>query len=222
MNPITYPARPINGGSLNKARPKPGQWFYEPKYNGWRALIHVPTGTMFNRQLQRLSIAKEFAVALDKLKQTHFEWLDCEALERRHDIGRGSLIVLDDPLSKFPYSGKPGRLDTLWNHLVEPGLAQCLESFSTDATAGLPGSARTVLDFHCRRPEPDSLYIPSAFLEWQARSIWRRQLLQQVNARLRCDFYEGLVAKQADAPYPVQLRSPDQETTAWIKHRWQF
>ena len=49
MNPITYPARPINGGPLEKARPKHGEWFYEPKYNGWRALVHVPTGTMFNR-----------------------------------------------------------------------------------------------------------------------------------------------------------------------------
>jgi hypothetical protein len=174
-----------------------------------------------NRQLQKLSIAKEFAVALDKLKQTHFEWLDCEALERRHGIGRGSLIVLDDPLSKFPYSGKPGRLDAPWNHLVEPGLAQCLESFSTDATAGLPGSAKTILDLHLHRPESGNLYIPAAFLEWQAKSIWQRQLLQQVNARLGCDFYEGLVAKQADAPYPIQLHSPDQETAAWIKHRWQ-
>jgi hypothetical protein len=47
ITPITYPARPINGGPLPNARPKQGVWYYEPKYNGWRALVHIPTGTMF-------------------------------------------------------------------------------------------------------------------------------------------------------------------------------
>jgi hypothetical protein len=46
--------------------------------------------------------------------------------------------------------------------------------------------------------------------------------VQATNRRLGCDFYEGLVAKQGDSLYPRQLRSPDQETTAWIKHRWQY
>jgi hypothetical protein len=46
--------------------------------------------------------------------------------------------------------------------------------------------------------------------------------MQIINRRLGCDFYEGVVAKQADSPYPIQLRSPDQETPAWIKHRWQY
>ena len=33
---------------------------------------------------------------------------------------------------------------------------------------------------------------------------------------------EGIVAKRADSTYPIHLRAPDQETTAWIKHRWHF
>ncbi len=44
MTPITYPARPVNGGSFDKARPKIGVWHYEPKNNGWRALVHAPSG----------------------------------------------------------------------------------------------------------------------------------------------------------------------------------
>lgn len=32
VRPPTYPARPINGGRLELAPPKPGQWCYEPKY----------------------------------------------------------------------------------------------------------------------------------------------------------------------------------------------
>lgn len=95
MRPITYPARPVNGGPLDKALPKHGVWLYEPKYNGWRTLVHVPSGTMFNRKGERLSIAAEFRPALAKLRRTSFEWLDCEALERRHGLGQGSLIVFD-------------------------------------------------------------------------------------------------------------------------------
>ena len=46
---ITYPARPIQGGPLELAPPKRGLWYAEPKLNGWRALIHMPSGTMWNR-----------------------------------------------------------------------------------------------------------------------------------------------------------------------------
>lgn len=95
MKPITFPARPVNGGSLESASPKIGEWIYEAKYNGWRALVHAPSGTMFNRQGWELAIADEFKEALELLKASDFEWLDCEALERRNKIGRGTLIVLD-------------------------------------------------------------------------------------------------------------------------------
>ena len=68
LRPCTYPARPLNGGPLERALPKPGQWHYEPKYNGWRALVHAPSGTMFNRYGQRLTIQREFATALAALR----------------------------------------------------------------------------------------------------------------------------------------------------------
>ena len=96
--PITFPARPIHGGRLELAPPKRGVWFAEPKYNGWRALVHTPTGTMWNRHGKRLSIAAEFGPAQETLRSLArhgLVWADCEALERRHAIGRGSLVVLD-------------------------------------------------------------------------------------------------------------------------------
>src|SRR5437016_2091093 len=100
VRPPTYPARPINGGALELAPPKSGHWRYEPKYNGWRALVHAPTGSMFNRQGQPLSIAAEFGGALEHLRAIPFgadgiEWFDCEALDRRHALGRGTLLVFD-------------------------------------------------------------------------------------------------------------------------------
>ena len=99
VKPPTYPARPISGGPFDASRKPFGDWAYELKYNGWRALIHGPTGQMWNRHLKRLSIEKEFAVVLPRLaevsRRSGVEWWDAEALERRHDFARGSLIILD-------------------------------------------------------------------------------------------------------------------------------
>ena len=95
---ITYPARPLQGGKLDRAPKKTGLWYAEPKYNGWRAVVHCPSGTMWNRHGGRLSIAHEFDAALRELKKlsaTGLVWADCEAMERRHNVGRRSLIVLD-------------------------------------------------------------------------------------------------------------------------------
>ena len=40
------------------------------------------------------------------------------------------------------------------------------------------------------------------------------------NRALRCDFFEGVVMKRADSPYPVQLRSATEEFRGWAKHRF--
>jgi len=34
--------------------------------------------------------------------------------------------------------------------------------------------------------------------------------------------YEGLVAKRTTDPYPIQLRSPEEEFVGWVKHRWAY
>lgn len=102
MKILTYPARPSTGGPLPQALAAGGydlgcRWFFEPKVNGWRAMLHTPTGAMFNRHGKLLSIADQFRDAVDLLllREVPFEWLDVEAIERRHGIGCGSLIVLD-------------------------------------------------------------------------------------------------------------------------------
>jgi len=61
---------------------------------------------MCNRHGQRLTIEREFEAALGQLRSladSGLVWADCEALERRHQIGRGSLVVLD----WIPESGSP-------------------------------------------------------------------------------------------------------------------
>jgi len=199
MKPLTYPARPVQGGPLDKARAKPpGIWYYEPKYNGWRALVHVPTGTMFNRKGEQLSIAAEFAAPLTQLQCTAFEWLDCEALDRRHGLGRGSLVVLDEPGSRLPYEDRILRLTQIL----------------------VPDVGAIALGMAVQPPANAILLAPVLVTQKQATDAWVS--LQSVNAWLGCEFYEGLVAKRADSLYPIQLRSPDEAFGGWIKHRWQW
>ena len=197
-SPITYPARPLNGGPFPKALPKSGDWFYEAKYNGWRALIHIATGTMFNRKGQPLTISGEFQTALDQIRLVldaeAFKWADCEALERRHGIGRGTLIVLD-VVPEPQYANTPYIERRHW--LDIPSLPTCYPS---------------------NRPGADTLYKSACIAPGNAAECWTE--LRRINARWGCEFYEGLVAKRADSIYPIQLRNPDSEFPFWLKHRW--
>ena len=190
---LTYCARPVNGGHLDHALPKVGDWSAEPKDNGWRDLIHVPSGTHFNRKGERLTIAGEFDAALAILKRTPFVWCDCEALERRHKIGQGTLILLDLP-----------------DH---PGTYLERVAAMRDGNRNGIGYLRTGMT-----PMPNCVYLSPVYSWGDARYIW--DLLQDENKRLGCDFYEGLVAKENKSRYYVQLQNPESKCRTWIKHRF--
>jgi len=193
ITPITFPARPINGGKLELAPPKRGVWFAEPKYNGWRVLTHAPTGTCFNRHGAPLTIDHEFATALTLLRRygemLKIEWFDCEGLERRHTIGRGTLVVLDAII--------PGSYIQRRKHLL--------------ASFGEPRS------IHSKPPENAVILTPS-FPATDAAATYEN--LRAINRKWGCDFYEGVVMKRGDAEYPTQLRSATEECRAWCKHRF--
>jgi ATP-dependent DNA ligase len=202
VQPPTYPARPINGGRLELAPPKPGQWCYEPKYNGWRALVHAPTGSMFNRYGQPLSIAAEFGSALKRIRDLKLvadgrliEWFDCEALDRRHALGRGTLLAFD-------CIAPPGSPAEPW-HKRKELLAQAL-----------------AVHEYRQMPLAEALYAVAAHDpgELDPQELYRQ--LRQLNARWGCQFYEGVIAKRSSDRYPIQLRSPNAEFVGWIKHRW--
>ena len=197
--PPTYPARPMNGGPLPSAPPKlGGRWWYEPKYNGWRVLVHTPSGTCFNRHGASLSIAEEFAAPLARLQAScPFEWLDCEGLERRHGIGRGTLLVLDtlDDAGKF--------YDERQNLLGDWG------ENTHDGPERLPINTK---------PEPDSLYRVPYYSALLVDHAWHR--MPEINREWGCVFFEGVVAKRASGRYPKQLQDSTRHTPDWIKHRF--
>jgi len=152
---------------------------------------------MFNRHGQRLSNQPEFAAALSTLQTLRLirvagavEWFDCEALERRHALGRGTLLVFDY-IGSEPFVRRKQRLaDVLAAHdYAVPPRPDCAYS----VTAPAPGELDP-LEFYGR--------------------------LKQLNRQWDCPFYEGVVAKRADSFYPVQLRSANLEFAGWMKHRW--
>lgn len=204
---ITYPMRPINGGpwltpsgTPAASRFKRDGWMYQPKYNGWRALVHIPTGTMFNRKGQRLSIEGEFKDALAQMRATldaeGFKWADCEALERRHNIGQGCLIVLD-VVPENKYADAPAIDRWGWLEAV-------LDKLPMD---DLPSSFPL-------------LSVPPWVDENHVDEMWGA--LQAMNRFLGVEFYEGVVGKRQDSRYHRQLRFPDEANMNWIKHRWTF
>ena len=199
---ITYPARPIQGGRLDLSPPKRGLWYAEPKLNGWRALIHTLTGTMWNRHGDLLTIADCFRPALAtlaKLADQGIIWADCEALERRHNLGRGTLVILDF----VPESGAPTyeqRRATLESLLTSNPV------FSGNATQPIPCGM--------------AVLTPNLRVVSHADALAFYEKLRAANRLLGCDFFEGVVMKRADSIYPVQLRSATEECRGWCKHRF--
>jgi ATP-dependent DNA ligase len=194
IQPITFPARPLNGGRLELAPAKRGEWAVEPKLNGWRVLVHAPTRTAFTRRNEPLSIAAEFATALDRIhflwtRNPAMEWIDCEGLERRHGIGRGALVVLD---------------------AVMPGCYRDRRARLRQVTGEPPPIEA--------QPSPDSVTLVPSFPMPEAAAVYAR--LRELNQLWRSPFYEGIVMKRTDSSYPIQTRSGTEEFLGWVKHRF--
>ena len=199
---LTFPARPIQGGRLELAPPKRGLWYAEPKLNGWRALIHTPSGTMWNRHGTLLTIADCFRpalAALAKLAPRGVVWADCEALERRHNLGRGTLVVLD----VVPESET---LSYVERRRVLESLLPSDSVFAGDTSRPVPCGAVVL--------------TPTLRIESHADALAFYQRLRAANRALDCDFFEGVVMKRPDSVYPVQLRSATEEFRGWMKHRF--
>jgi len=126
-------------------------------------------------------------------------WADCEALERRHNLGRGTLVVLD----LVPESGT-ARYEA--RRAVLEDVLPSDSVFAGDTTRQVP-CASVVL-------------VPTLRADLQVNALAFYQRLRVANRALGCDFFEGVVMKRADSPYPVQLRSATEEFRGWVKHRF--
>ena len=198
--PITFPARPIQGGKLDKAPRKTGLWFAEPKFNGWRALVHCPTGAMWNRHGGRLSIEREFGAALRKLKklsEAGIVWADCEAMGRRHKVGCGTLVVLD----WIAEDGAPIYEER--RAFLEPLVP--LERMSLGEEPTIPANA---------------LLLTPSIADTDGAALRLYRSLESINRAAKADVFEGVVMKRGGSQYPVQLRSAGEESRCLVKHRF--
>jgi len=198
---ITYPARPVNGGRLESAPKKVGPWICQPKIDDWRAILHAPTGRIWNRHGQPLSIAADIQPAIKFIQSRDHEWLDVGVLERRHEMLKGRIVIFDwIPTVKF-YAGI--------NH--ETRRAELKKDF--DVLPANPRNAGDRLVFLIPEWAGDKIELSYDALQFINADI-KKQLGTEHN------FYEGLVCKRTDKPYPAQLLSPNKETPWMIKHRF--
>ena len=137
--------------------------------------------------------------ALAKLATRGLVWADCEALERRHNLGRGALVVLD----VVPECGAPNYVE---RRAMLESLVSCDPVFAGDTSRPVPSGAVVL--------------TPSLRVETHADALAFYRRLRAANRVLGCDFFEGVVMKRPDSIYPVQLRSMTEEFRGWVKHRF--
>ena len=184
---ITYPAKPA---FQDEPQTWGDAWTIQPKFNGWRALVHITDGApeLWNRHGERLTIADNFTAALMELCRVFptGTWLDCEALERRGSI-TGTLVVFDVVMD----GTHSERMAWLANYMTP--LAWNI----------LPASNSAVL---CGT-------VPAT----EARKFFTT--FAKINAKRKDDALEGAVAKRKDSIYPVQLTTPHRVCNDWQKFR---
>jgi hypothetical protein len=203
MPPPTFPARPMNGGNLFQAWASgqeldPEDWRYRPKYNGRRVLMHVPTGRTWNRELEEVNYQHPAFKKVKEIIETGdmwppvLQWLDLEFLWGRHSLGKGSVIVLDY-VSQEPWWDRMMNLNMVFGEQKLDGLA---------------------------KPLSNEVYLARPMSKISAEIVIAWEEMALLNQDWGVTFFEGLVACELRAAYPVQLFSPKKETRHWIKYRF--
>ncbi len=132
------PMRPTNGGGCVHPLPlsEHFDWILQLKFNGWRVVLDTSNGHSYNRHGDRLSIGHCIAKAVDEAQFWFPDTLlDCEALARRHTIGTGTLLILDDMQDEAKLTE---RLDAINGSL---SLLGCAETPQDDSIYGIESYA---------------------------------------------------------------------------------
>jgi len=204
-----FPQRPASGGHFRGQLGLTPQLF-SLKYNGWMGLLHLPTKQMWNRHGKKLSIENDFSAAIEQLYGDRYaydgmpmsdgakkcEWLVCEALQRRHHLGQGSLFVIDYmPTGKFS--------DEDWSFAMrQEWLSNWIEIHPPWV-----------------KPTPDSTMLISnqSISDESLVEMWND--IPRLNEEWGCEFYEGFVATQASSPYKRQ-HTANNKCSHIIKYRY--
>ena len=193
--------RPIDGGLFHKARKKDVPCAYEPKANGHRALVHVPTMQCWNRHGQRMTNERDYGNALDLIHaecNNVIEWLDCEFMGRRTEVMKGCIIILDCPsLHYLTYKDRKSSIKYIGFNDTPISEDEC-------SCVSL---------------------IPSVSSYEEGIELWND--LPKFNKRLgntnpQTQLWEGIVVKEMDSRYRIQTHRDDVESPEWVKHRMRY
>jgi hypothetical protein len=209
-NLLTYPARPVNGGRLEDAPPKVGPWIAQPKIKDWRGIVHTPTKRIWNRQGEPMSIEKDLAGPLMALTGCPFEWLDVGVLDRQNQLLRASIVVFDYIPRNSEAPTQATRREALRVEFNVLPAATWLATVSHRV-----GRVFLIDEYPVAWGAQDSAKIIYGKLRAANRDLGGSD-----EATDNKNFYEGIVCKRTDKPYPVQLLSPNKETPWMIKHRF--
>ncbi|MCC5842481.1 MAG: ATP-dependent DNA ligase [Opitutales bacterium] len=203
-----FPLRAMDGGRFMANTPKPadGPWFYEPKVNGCRVLVHLHDDgsiDVWNQYGQWLSI-------FEKLDFTQFRLLlppgyyDCELPGANCGAMRGHIVVIDVP----DFGGT-------W---------RSMKTWLRDKIPNLLG-LKTPFENHGRRnlwilPDVGEFRADRSPIVYPDDHLFVKEHLQLVNIELGVDFYEGFAAKNPVLKYMRQPTDSAKEHPGWIQYRF--
>jgi hypothetical protein len=165
-------------------------------------MIHAPSGCVWNRHGEWSTLAPELTKPIRLMRDAGVVWAHCEVLGRRHEIAKGSIVILDTILE--------GRPEATWmerrTHMV--------------CELNLPTQPLEPEEF-----EEKTIYLVATRMfdgKNDLMEFWDQIKSLAGDVKPENQFYEGLVAWRTDRPYPIQTRSPGEECPAVMKHRWRY
>jgi hypothetical protein len=209
-----YPPAPSNGGELSELTPpKVGEWVWQPKVDDWRGVVDAPSGVVWSQygDLSTIALQGKIKAALAILRAKWggstepWQRFDVGLMENRHDLMRGSIIIFDVMDSCWPHHERRAWLESKFPVLP---LAHIM-------LAGVANVRDEVFLINEWREDTISEKMFPVPLE----PLALQRLLKRENDLVGHKFYEGLVAKRADALYPVATKAK-QKTAVWVKHRF--
>lgn len=223
-----FPPNPISGGkdleSLD-AHIRQKVRYAEPKYNGWRGLIHRKTGVIYNRHGSILSIDKKriepalklIMEASDPAKEVPPPvWLDCEILLNRHGIAVGTVIIFDGLWENWREGNYMNRKYAL-AHRWSPHRTRRLTTFDHPVMISAP-MAKFTPGLRDILVDGDEVYAFGDPIPINPKIKFLLAKMEETNRVLKGPVYEGIVIKNEQSEYKLFPR--EGKFPAWMKIRF--
>jgi hypothetical protein len=175
-----------------------GEWRLQPSYNRAFPFVYdLDSGDIYSRSLMKVTPGgwspDKVMAAMSKFNfHKNIRWLHCLRL---HGLENNSMLTFGVCV-----------LDFIAKDLIHSVRRQILENCIPE------------LGFKVQ-PKPFEVFLVPEFPEMSAEDLWIA--LHLTNAEWRKPFYTGIVAKDATAPYFVQMVDHQHRALAWLLHKFE-